>query len=275
MQEFWVVKESGEKEKFSAKKVRKALKRTGLRQKEAEELLDILESRLYNGITTKKIYAMLYNLIESRKPTLSHRYNLKRALFEIGPEGYDFETFISKLLTIQGYKTSLRNIIRGKCITHEIDVVASKNNETHMIECKFHNQPGTKCRVQSILYVYSRYLDLKEGVKNGYCENFVNPWLVTNTKFSQDVLTYAQCMEIPLLGWRYPIKNSLEERIDKTKCYPVTVLNMNNDTLRRLLSREIVVVADIPENPHKLVELTGIPIATAKKIVERAEYARE
>ncbi|VVC02613.1 Restriction endonuclease [Candidatus Bilamarchaeum dharawalense] len=275
LQDIWVIKESGEKEKFSPSKVKHALKRTGLSQKETDEILAKLETKLYDGISTKKIYAILYELIESSKPEVSHRYNLKRALFEIGPEGYEFETFISKLLTREGYQTDLRQIIQGKCVSHEIDVVAAKGSENYMIECKFHNQPGAKCRVQTVLYVYSRFLDLREGAKKGRCKEFTNPWLITNTKFSEDVLAYAQCMGIPLLGWKYPMKKSLEEMIDRTKCYPVTVINMSNDILRRLLAKSIVTISDIPENPDRLVDLTGIPIATAKQIIERAAYARE
>ena len=275
MPDILVSKESGEKEKYSPQKVKYALKRTGLGISECDKILKQLEEKLYYGITTKKIYAILYALIESIKPELSYRYNLKRALFEIGPEGHDFETFISKLLSLQGYKTEFRQILKGKCVSHEIDVTATKGSESYMIECKFHNQPGAKCRIQTVLYVYSRYLDLKEGAMKGYCKPFTKPWLITNTKFSEDVLAYAQCMEIPLLGWKYPLKNSLEEMIDKTKCYPVTVINMNNDILRRLLAKNIVTVSDIPDNADRLVDMTGIPIATAKQIIEKAQYTKE
>lgn len=80
MQEIWVIKESGEKERYSAQKVKNALKRTGFGAKETEEVLSQLEQKLYDAISTKKIYAILYGLIDSRKPELSHRYNLKRAL---------------------------------------------------------------------------------------------------------------------------------------------------------------------------------------------------
>ncbi|MFH1520618.1 MAG: restriction endonuclease [Candidatus Micrarchaeota archaeon] len=275
MQDIFVVKESGEREKYRQQKVRHALKRIGLSENETAEVLHELEKRLYEGMTTKKIYAILYEIIENRKPELSHRYNLKRALFEIGPDGYSFETFISRLLELNGYETKLRQIVKGKCINHEIDVVATKNDKTYMIECKFHNQPGTRCRVQTILYVHSRYLDLREGTKKGYCCKFDKPWLITNTKFSEDVRSYAECMELPLLGWRYPAKNSLEVMVDKSKCYPITVINMNNDTLRKLLSKDIVTVYDIPENANKLANITSVPISIAKQIVEKAAYARD
>jgi hypothetical protein len=272
--EITVVKESGEKELYDPKKVLHALKRTGLSEKDSKNIIAELESKLHDGIKTKKIYAMLYDLIDNTKPNLSYRYNLKRALFQMGPEGYGFETFMARLLQVRGYKTKTRQIVQGKCVNHEIDVIATKGSKTYMIECKFHNQPGLRCRIQTVLYVYSRFLDLQEGAKQGYCEQFTKPLLATNTKFSEDVLAYAQCMGIPLLGWRYPIKNSLEEMIDSTGCYPVTVLDMSNDTIRKLIAREIVTVADIPESPQELATLAGIPLQTAKQLIEKAEYAR-
>ena len=79
---------------------------------------------------------------------------------------------------------------------------------------------------------------------------------------------------MPLLGWRYPLRESLESRIDKSKCYPVSVIKMSEETLRRLLGRRLVTVADIPKSAAGLAEITGIPINKAKELVERAKFAR-
>jgi len=274
MEPIWVVKESGEKEQFSRQKAANALRRAGLSAKESDEALRELQPKLYNGISTKKIYAMLYELIEDMKPEVSHKYNLKRALFDIGPEGYGFEDFISKLLPLEGYRTDVRQILTGKCVNHEVDVVASRGKDTFMIECKFHNQYGTRCRIQTALYVYARFLDLQEGARMGLCKEVTMPWLITNTKFSDDVVAYGECMGFPLLGWRYPMKEGLEALIDKTKCYPVTVIPMHKDILGRLLSKKFVTIMDIPESPQRLSDLSGIPLPKAREIVEKAQYAR-
>jgi hypothetical protein len=272
--EIWVVKESGEKELFNKQKARNALRRTGMSAKESDEALARLGEKLYDGIPTKKIYSKLYEIIEAMKPEVSHRFNLKRALFDIGPTGYEFEDFIGRLLSTQGYASDLRQVLNGRCVTHEVDVVATKNGRTYSIECKFHNQYGTRCRIQTALYVYARFLDLKEGGKAGLCRNVTKPMLITNTKFSEDVVRYAECMDFPLLGWRYPIQESLETLIDRSKCYPVTVIPMGRDVIGRLLSRKIVTIFDVPESAQKLSDMTGIPLAKAKEVVERADYAR-
>jgi len=274
LNEIHVTKGSGEEEPFDPQKVRDALRRAGLGGKAADDIVNQLRPKLYDGISTGKIYAMVYDLVDETKPEISHRYNLKRALLEIGPAGYEFEDFTAQLLTLEGYDTQIRQIIQGGCVTHEIDVIATRKSESYLIECKFHNQPGDRCRIQTALYVYGRYLDSLEGAKRGVCKKFTKPWLVTNTKFSEDVMAYAECMEIPLLGWRYPISYGLEAMIDKRKCYPITVIPMGPEIRGRLLSRKIVTIFDIPENPQKLVDLTGIPLSKAREIVEKAEYAR-
>ena len=274
MEEIWVVKGSGEKEPFSKDKAKVALRRAGLSAKESDEALKRLIPRLRHNITTKRIYAILYEIIEEMRPEVSHKYNLKRALFEIGPEGYEFEDFISKLLSVRGYKTEVRQILSGRCVSHEIDVVAEKGKDSFAVECKFHNQYGTRCRIQTALYVYARSLDLQEGGKTGVCRRITSPWLITNTKFSEDVMRYAECMGFPLLGWRYPFREGLESIIDKTRCYPVTVLGMHRDITRRMLVRKIVTIADIPDSAHRLSDMSGIPLVRAKEVIERAEYAR-
>jgi len=269
-----VVKDGGGTEPFSKAKVENALRRAGLNPKETDEAVKRLIPKLYDAITTKKIYAILYELIDEMRPEVSHRYNLKRALFEIGPEGYEFEDFIGRLLSLEGYRTELRQIVDGRCVSHEVDVIAAKGNKAYMIECKFHNQYGARCRIQTALYVYARFLDIKEGAAAGMCRSITHPWLITNTKFSEDVIKYAECKGFPLLGWRYPLKEGLESLIDRNKCYPITVLPMGRDVLGRMLAKKIVTVFDIPESAEKLSDMTGIPLAKAKEVVERAEYAR-
>jgi len=274
LKEIHVIKESGEKEDFSAQKVKDALRRAGLSGKGADEALDKLRPELFDGITTKRIYQLVYDIVDEMKPEISHKYNLKRALFDMGPAGYVFEDFTSKLLSLQGYRTEIRQVLQGKCVNHEIDVIAAKDKDVFMIECKFHNQPGTKCAIQTALYVYARYLDLVEGAKLGRVRAFTNPMLVTNTKFTEDVMIYAECKDIPLLGWHYPLNDGLEVMIDRTKCYPITVIPMNIDTRNRLLGKGIISVFDIPENERQLAEIGNISPRTAKEIVERAAYAR-
>ena len=87
--------------------------------------------------------------------------------------------------------------------------------------------------------------------------------------------SYAECVGMTLLGWRYPLRESLEARIDRSRCYPVSVINMKAQTLYMLLRNGIVTVLDVPESPQRLVDNTGISISNARRIVELAGYAKD
>jgi hypothetical protein len=272
--EIFIVKEDGSREKFSPEKVKRAMRRSGMSAKECETALKMLRPKLKDGMTTKKIYALVYGIIRKLRPEVTHRYNLKRALLLLGPAGYFFEDFIGRLFAALGYGIAVRQIPMGKCITHEIDVIAWKGKEKLMVECKFRNEPGTRCRVQTALYVYARFLDLREGAEIYSKKPFTQPCLVTNAKFSGDVVSYSECMGMRLIGWRHPFKGSLEQLIDKTKCYPVSVIRMKRHTLRRLLKRGVVTVDDVPATAKELSSLTGISLSNASRIVKEAGLAK-
>jgi len=270
----WVIKEDGTKEKFDSKKVMRAVRRSGMSTKESEIVLRMLKPYLKKGITTKQIYSRVYGIIRRLRPEVTHRYNLKRALVLLGPSGYFFEDFTAKLFEALGYKTEVRQIPRGKCVTHETDVIARKGKEKLMVECKFRNEPGTKCRIQTALYIYARFLDLRDGAKIYKKYPFTKPYLVTNARFSRDAREYAKCMGMRLLGWRYPFSESLEVLIDKTKCYPISVVKMKSHTLNTLLKQGIITVQDVPLNPKEFSTLTGISLSNARRICKEAKMAR-
>ena len=54
---------------------------------------------------------------------------MPKAIHELGPDGYHFEQFIAAIFKAQGYKISTNNIIKGRCVKHELDVIAKKNNK--------------------------------------------------------------------------------------------------------------------------------------------------
>ncbi len=273
--EIFIIKEDGSREKFSPLKVKNALKRSGMSPKECEVALKLLRPRLQDGMTTKKIYSLVYGIIRELRPEVTHRYNLKRALLLLGPAGYFFEDFAGRLFAALGYGVAVRQVPTGKCITHEVDVIAIKGKEKLMVECKFRNEPGTRCRVQTALYVYARFEDLRDGAKLYSKVPFTKPCLVTNAKFSGDVISYAECMGMRLIGWRHPFKGSLESLIDEAKCYPISVIKMSRHTLRTLLKRGIVTINDVPATPKELTELTGISLSNSARIIREAELAKK
>ena len=50
----------------------------------------------------------------------------------------DYNQIIS-ILKEQGYSVKVGEIVKGKCVTHEVDVIALADHHHFMIECKYHN----------------------------------------------------------------------------------------------------------------------------------------
>ena len=157
---FEILKSSGEKAKFSVDKLRASLSRSGADDKAVQEIIDTVRDELYQGISTKEIYNRAFGLLKNKKSIFASKYKLKKAIYELGPTGFPFERFIAALLKYSGYETSVGVILQGKCVSHEVDVLANKNGQKIVAECKFHSDQGNKCNVKVPLYIHSRYRDI-------------------------------------------------------------------------------------------------------------------
>lgn len=267
--EFDIIKCSGDKVKFSLEKLRTSLKRSGADKQTINRVLDSVCDELYQGITTKEIYNRAFALLKKKESYLASKYKLKKAIYELGPTGFPFERFISAILKYSGYTTEVDRIIQGKCVTHEIDVVAHKNNETTIVECKFHHQQGLNCNVKIPLYINSRYQDVKAhwNVKANKETELTKGWVVTNTRFTKDALKYGNCCGLYLLSWDYPKDNGLKDRIDRLGLYPVTVSTLLTKREKQfLLSREIVLCRELIGDVFYLDHL-GISEPRKQKII--------
>ncbi|MCX8175539.1 MAG: ATP cone domain-containing protein [Candidatus Micrarchaeota archaeon] len=225
VQQIYVTKADGSLEPLDYNKLRRALRRAGASGQMIDEIIDALSPRVRDGMPTSEIYRIAYSLLSTMRPGAAARFGLRNALLKLGPDGHPFETFIGALLKGRGYSTALRQTLQGRCISHEIDVVAQRGRyEGHeptkcIIECKFHNSAHFECHIQSALYTWARFLDIRE--RN---PDIKDAWLATNTKFSGDVVAYADCVGLRLLGWSFPPDESIQVRIDENKLYPTTIL---------------------------------------------------
>lgn len=258
-----VVKRSGEVEDFDPGKAINAVLRVGVSRKEAERIMEAIGPHLYDGMTTEE----LYRLIRARLPTCeATRFSLKKSIMLMGPEGHAFETLMARVFRELGYRTEVRQMLKGRCVTHEVDVVIYKDGVKGTVECKFHNTIDLKSSIQEALYTWGRFLDLKET-------NHVNePWLVTNTKFSSDVVRYATCVGLNLIGWSYPENGGLEQLLQRSNIFPVTILDIKRGDQRTLMDHDFVICRDILERKGELVTL--FTRQAAEHIIEKAEEFR-
>jgi len=249
--EILVRKASGEKEKFSKEKLFRSLVRAGADRRLANDIIDRIVSRLYSGINTKRIYDWAMAELRRRRRPVAPRYNLKQALLELGPSGHPFETFVGELLKSLGYKIELRQLVVGKCVTHEVDVVARKGEKHFMVEAKFHNQAGFKTDIKTALYVRARFEDIFQSKLRR--PHIHRAWLITNTKFTSEAIKYARCTGLNLLGWNYPAQNNLPRLIERAGLSPLTALTtLSRQSKMRFLREGIVLCRDLLERPGLL-----------------------
>ncbi len=270
----WVVKASGETEKFNPQKIKRTCIRAGASEELADKIVREVAKKSYDGISTKEILNIALKLLNKEKPQIAARYDLKGAMFRLGPAGFVFEHFIGELLKEYGYQTKVHNILRGHCVSHEIDVIASKDGKNFMIECKYHNMLGIYTGVREALYTYARFLDLQEGSKRGLCQEFEQPWLICNTKFSEDSIQYANCIGVRLTGWSYPEDSNLKTLIEEKKLYPITmIMSLDADSLDKLASCSFILAIDLLRIP--LGELSNITKISLKKLKMFADEAKK
>lgn len=265
-----VLKANGETEPFSEEKINSSIKRAGIPQSIHKQVLEHVKSKLYEKIPTSEIYNHILEFLKiSPHPLSRANYSLKRAIMDLGPTGYPFEDFVSELLKTEGYKTQVRQILSGKCVTHEVDVVAQKDGIKSMIEAKFHNGPGIRSDVQVSLYTNARFNDIKKkyGLKEA--------WVVTNTKVTSDALAYALCAGMKILSWNYPQDEGLRELIERSRLHPITVLSsLSSFEKQTLLEKNIVLCKTIYQNPKSL-DILSLPSEKQKEVLSEIKYVIE
>jgi hypothetical protein len=221
-----IEKADGTVEVFDPARLITSLERAGAGVHTAEHITNTITNTIAPGTTSKEIYTRAFSMLRSEARPVAARYALRRALLELGPSGHPFEDFISHLFRAEGWTVETRKLIKGKCVSHEVDFYASHPGDSAHIaaELKYHNDPGYKTDLKVALYVKSRFDDIfncNPEVRNCPIDRGL---LVTNTKFTSEAISYAECAGVELLGWGYPVHDSLFMRMSRAKVYPITSL---------------------------------------------------
>ncbi|MEQ5791529.1 ATPase [Muricauda sp. NFXS6] len=270
IREFHITKSTGDQVRFSVEKLKKSLLHSGASDDMVQEIVQRVQDELYPGISTREIYNRAFALLKKKESVYASKYKLKKAIYELGPTGFPFEKFISGILYYSGYETKVGEMLQGTCVSHEIDVLATKNSTLNVIECKFHGDDGIKCSVKVPLYINSRYKDVKAPLNSQKEKTFktTEGWVVTNTRFTQDALEYGTCVGLYLLSWDYPNGDGLKERIDRLRLYPITVSTLLSSREKDfLLERDIVLCRQLIKNSFLLDHL-GVSNGRKQRILK-------
>lgn len=256
--ETFITKASGERHVFSEDKLRVSLLRSGASMSSVNNIIEAVISKLYDGITTAEIYRLAFSMLKKQGKGPAAKYKLKNALMELGPTGFPFEQFIARVFQHMGFETQTGKLLEGKCVRHEVDVVAYKGTERQLIECKFHQQKGIFCDVKIPLYIHSRFADIKEQItktEEGRTWSLTG-WVATNTHFTKDAISYGVCVGLKLLGWDFPAKDSLRELVDQYGLHPLTCLTtITRQEKQQLLEKQIVLCSELMNHETLLKSL--------------------
>lgn len=267
-----VVKHSGIVVDFDASKLRKSLLKSGANQDVVDAIMQHIGNVIYDGIPTKQIYKIAFGLLKKESNSFAAQYNLRDAILLLGPAGFYFEKFIARIFESEGFSTQTNLTLNGKCVSHEIDVVLKKDNQISMVECKFHGSNEVRSDVKVPMYILSRFNDLKDRNHIIYTkkDQISNCWIVTNSRFTSDAITFAHCSGLNLLSWDYPKNNNLRTKIDQKGLYPVTCLTtLTRSEKDRLLTLNCLLVIDLIQNPESLEQI-GLSSNRIKNIIKEA-----
>ena len=257
-----IIKKSGEIVDFNPDKLKKSLFNSGAREDVIENILDTIASEVHHGSTTKQIYKRAFGLLKKSANVTAARYNLREAIIALGPAGFYFEKYVSKLFEAAHYETKINVTLQGNAVMHEIDVLARKDNKVSMVECKFHGGTDVKTDVKVPMYILSRFNDLKEirYLLFDRKEFISSCWIVTNNRFSSDAITFAEYYSLKLLSWDYPPKDNIKTKIDHDSLYPITCLTtLTFSEKDKLLALNLILVKDLLNNRMSLERIEISP----------------
>lgn len=269
--EIIVSKVDGTLEPFDEKKISNSLIRVGVTKRYIEDIIDSIRKTFPHKVTTEELHRFIENKLKREYKISAMRYSLKKALLAMGPSGYPFEEYISEVFKKLGYRTEVGLNVSGKCITHEIDVLAQKDRETIAIEVKFRNQQRMKTDVKTALYIKARIDDLV-AKQAPFGKKINNGILVTNSHFTRNAIRYSECSGLRLIGWDYPSNNALRDIIERNHIHPITCLTSLGQNEKHLLfDRRIVICTDILNEKHNLKNI-GLTKDKIDRLLDEAEW---
>jgi len=175
----------------------------------------------------------------------------------MGPSGYPFEHFVGELYRRQGYEVEVGIVMEGASVSHEMDVVASKDGELILGECKYSHKQGFSVSIQVPLYVHSRVNDIVDKLQREerYKGFTYIPWIFTNGRFTSDSTRYSRCKGINLMSWDHPMGQALKDLIEKERMFPITILsNLTKNQKSKLMMEGIVTCEQLRRHSGKLDE---------------------
>lgn len=241
-----IQKASGDIQDFSEQKLGNFLRRIKVPDQDVDRIVTTITAELTDYVPIGKLREIVVDHLQKlpQGELFVARYMLKSAMRRLGPAGHLFEHYAARLFQADGYTDVHTSVmIQGECTMHEVDIVATKNGEHHIAECKFHNQDGTKSDVTVALYSYARFLDVKDTNSLGF--KIDKCWIITNTKLTQDAVNYAACKGMPIISMEHPMNTAILDRVVEEGLFPLASAPLSDQDLSALHDNDFVMLSDV------------------------------
>ena len=250
-----VLKANGEREPFSEEKLTRSLLAAGAELDLARRVVTRVTGALEPDASTRRIYRDAFRELHREVGQVAARYSLKQAILRLGPTGYPFERLWGAVLEAEGHAVTFNRIVRGRCIDHEVDVLAARDGHTIGFECKYHSRKGRNSDLKVALYVGGRAHDLQQGPQA--IERY---GLVTNTRLTGDAIAYGRCFGLRLVDWSQPAGHGLKDLVERYGLHPVSCLtSLDKDVKIALLASGVVLCRQLADAPERLDKLGVSP----------------
>ncbi len=249
--------------------------RMGASRVEAEEIVEKIENRIYDGISTAKVLQMIFHFIHRFNPRASRLYDLRRGLSLMNSKP-EFEKFVQILLSNAGFEVDPNKILRGKCIEHEVDAIARKDGIIYFVEAKHHYNYHAFTGLDESRIARALLEDVTEGFSLGLTDLKIDrAMIVTNTKYSEQALQYGSCRNILQIGWSTPANLGLRDLIREKKLYPLSCIRgLKADTRMKLVDSDVVLLNQLVDgDSDELARKTKLSREVIDNIKEKMEPA--
>ncbi|MFH2062927.1 MAG: ATP cone domain-containing protein [bacterium] len=266
-----IVKSTGERVPFDPKKIQATIRRAGGSEQLSERVLQRVIPKVRNGMATKRLLAIVRKELRRENRLLAQRYNLRDGLMRLGPAGFKFEKYVASILNAYGWQAMVpeREYV-GRCVSHEVDIVANRNGTCVMIEAKFRNRFADTVTLRDTMAAWARFSDLEDGHRDSRsCPHIDESWIVTNGEFTDRAQKFGQCKGLKMVGWSGD--ESLAQMVDHAALYPVTVIDgLRQWELDRLAHSDLMLCREVAEeDPKKLSGRLRLSRARTKQIWEQ------
>jgi hypothetical protein len=249
----------------------------GANSEEAAAVAQQVERKLYDGISTREILQIVFDLMREHKPAVEHVFDLRYGISLMVPKP-EFEVFVRVLLSHSGFQVKPNAVLKGLCGEHEVDAIAVKDGLTYLVEAKHHSTYHALTGLDESRIARAILEDVTEGYKQGVTAVKVDgAMIVTNTRYSEHAIAYGGCRGVLQVGWVSPDGFGIKDIVEKHWLYPLSCLReLNPEARLHLVEAGIVLIKQLQEQDRRYLERKiGLSPKTVSSLMENARHATE